>query len=96
MKLLCFNASAQFSSIPMFSMLIVAHFNSNVRLRFIILVNYIFLLSKMLELHSTLLLCLNIHPPPLKRKMYTSLPYKMLELQSSPLIIEYALHFNLL
>jgi len=50
----------------------------------------------MLELHSPPLLCLNIHSPPLKRKMYTPLPYKMFELQSSPLIIKYALHFNLL
>ena len=40
--------------------------------------------------------CLNIYSPSLKRKMYTPLPYKMLELQSSPLIIKYALHFNLL
>jgi len=50
----------------------------------------------MLELHSPPLLCLNIHSPPLKKKMYTPLPYNMLELQLSPLIIKYALHFNLL
>jgi len=63
---------------------------------FKIWVNYALLLLKMLELYSLLLLCLNIHSHPLKRKMYTPLPYKMLELQSSPLIIKYALHFNLL
>jgi len=33
--------------------------------------------------------------PPLKSKIYALLPYMMLELQLSPLIIEYALHFNL-
>jgi len=31
----------------------------------------------------------------LKNKIYTLFSYKMLELQSSPLIIKYVLHFNL-
>jgi len=32
---------------------------------------------------------------PMKSKIYTPLPYMMFELQPHPLIIKYALHFNL-
>jgi len=47
-------------------------------------VNYTPLLSNMLELHTCSLLCLNIHFPHLKRKMYTPSPIKYLNYNPLP------------